>query len=626
MLKSDREPDNTRKPRTTIETLPNELLLEIVEQSQDHSSSIPRRFSIPFALSKVNRRFRALAIPVLCRRAHVQYFNEYQAFLQKCSGDKVLDAEAKFVKHLILGYPLAVSGRIYCKLEATDASILSLLPNLQTLEIEMWLMQPGFLPALARHVPRLRHLSWVTDSKYTFPQISGFEGLRTFRVTLVKNPAQPIDETEVLASGPRPLLRYSTITTFCLHHAVIGAEYSALDRYWKHLHLPNLSILNARSTRCYPQQIFQFIDLHPTLIEVNVSCVHQPVSIRLEALLKLIEGTGLWVTPEENLSQRKQRGIATPRDLQAILRQKSVDVAAAVMNDFIVGQPDDFPDITIYVEAFAFKRRPVAPHAFGEPSRPGDSKVGDADVDFQCARYKACDLAIRIPNLAFHDNGVITDVPGIFKLDAELIAGVERLTVVSKTEPREDYGPRIYNVIQDICEYLPKWKNLRILSLDSRALDDEDFRQPLNAEWFHEMCDHPDDYDPTNPDDLLRWWRDDYYWLMAGYILQLAKACPTLEEIRLCLKLPELSERLESDFWNVDHKCIWSWKMVRDPIQEGRWRRRDIQAHGSMQWQEDSTQPQPGLEILVGQELEHSRRVHWRGIPLRKFACRSQDG
>lgn len=115
---------------------------------------------------------------------------------------------------------------------------------------------------------------------------------------------------------------------------------------------------------------------------------------------------------------------------------------------------------------------------------------------------------------------------------------------------------------------------------------------------------------------------------MARHILQLGEACPTLEQVRVGLLLPELPEHV--DFVHQEVTCIWSWKLVRKPAQGARWCKRNIQAHGHLHREEDPTQPWPALEILVGQELEYSRRSRWRGMPLRKFACsvvdRSQDG
>ncbi|TCD67143.1 hypothetical protein EIP91_000427 [Steccherinum ochraceum] len=583
-------PSPPRPSKTSLESLPNEVLLEIFWFCK-HAFRVPKKFSLLFALSKVNRRFHQLVTPILGSTLHFRRPSQYFAFLRDTYDASTLSSNldtAKFVRHLSLGYPFLDSESLGLDLKIVEHPSIFLFENLRTLEIRSWMMKnPDFTIFLSQHAPRLKELSMLVSIDRPFLNLAGLRDLDTLRITLI--PTTRSIETMTIAHDPKGLLRISNITTFCFHDRA-GPRATFIFR---------TSVFNTKDTKRDPQDVFQFIDLHPTLREVNVEYFHFCVDIRLEAVVKLAEGTGLWVEPKENLAQRKERGIATPRDIYALKTRQRVDPVAEVFLEelFIIEQPDDFPNISIDVIAFAFKRMLIL---------PGSLQGGTFGPDQQNPRYKVEQLAINIPNHSFYDNGVLTDIPDIFKLPEEFIARIEHLTVLSST----DATPPAYSaqaMMKQISMHLGNWKSLRVLSLAHPALE-EAWRLPREEEISA-------DEDACNIDDARRrLWRDRLSGEVAQYITSLAQACPTLEEVHIRV-ITAGTEWFDGHVVRGDD-AVWSWKIVR-ATGETQMRKHNVQVHGHLQWREYPTQSSPELEILVGQELEYHHRVHLHDSPMR---------
>ena len=78
----------SRRPRLMLESLPDDILFEVVKFCQpDPARNIPLRFSVLHAVSLVNRRFRTLAVLLLHRELIFPTQGSFRRALKHYEGD-----------------------------------------------------------------------------------------------------------------------------------------------------------------------------------------------------------------------------------------------------------------------------------------------------------------------------------------------------------------------------------------------------------------------------------------------------------------------------------------------------------------------------------------------------------
>ncbi len=104
----------------------------------------------------------------------------------------------------------------------------------------------------------------------------------------------------------------------------------------------------------FPDQIYDFIQRHSTLMEVHIEFSH--VRLRVEGIIKLIQGMGTWTSTATQ-----------PIDGIIQQHQDTADVVDRTEYDYFDGyrvlKADDIPDIYLCAQSFGFVREPITPGA-----------------------------------------------------------------------------------------------------------------------------------------------------------------------------------------------------------------------------------------------------------------------
>ncbi|TCD66485.1 hypothetical protein EIP91_001310 [Steccherinum ochraceum] len=265
--------------------------------------------------------------------------------------------------------------------------------NLLSFENERWLMQREFYDLLSSSAPQLESLSLNWHHKWGFPNPGAFEALKSLRVTLPSSEWDSVDSNFHRRLNRSNHVFSFTLTTLALHNYDSSKTRSFGE--WDMFHFPNLRVLNLQDLCCKVFPIYQFIDLHSSLREVNVG-FERKVHIRLESLIKLIEDTGLWVDPVKNLEQRKARGIVRGRDVYARERMRTPDpVEVLWAGTDAVPQQGDIPNSWITLSAFAYARAPLdsESRAFHNSASRTHTEL---EQEFRRPHFRALSLSLHI--------------------------------------------------------------------------------------------------------------------------------------------------------------------------------------------------------------------------------------
>lgn len=233
-----------------------------------------------------------------------------------------------------------------------------------------------------------------------------FESLKSLRV-YVEGPR--------IWSLPSPLVAPENLTKLVVHDSGFcrWSKELVLGRY---VSFPSLRVLRLDECAAEPADIFEFIQIHSTLLEVSVSLCDDENTIRLEALKKLIEGTGTW------------KGGDCEGEL--IDGEPNVEVTSPcpelVNGDEVsLHYKGEFPDTHIQLDLFSFTRVPIMENATSWRSWRGSLRP----------RYKATGLAFRIM-----DQGMwqmlgmkVAYIPDVLFLAKDHFPDVEELRVSSDT-------------------------------------------------------------------------------------------------------------------------------------------------------------------------------------------------
>ncbi|KAH9950926.1 hypothetical protein B0H21DRAFT_408732 [Amylocystis lapponica] len=594
---------NVFHERPSLESLPNEVLLEIFDHVYP-SKNMPKCFTVPCTLSKVCRRFRALALSLLVREVVVR---DSAAYIQalKYFGEGPGKARAHFVRSVRIERNDDTS--VDCDNRYEDDNSYPF-HNLRSFTCLEGVCSPPQLKSLEK----CRQLSSLTLVwRYSrFPDLSAWVKLRTIRLFL--------EWTLLAAYPPKQTLVVSSLTTLSVH----GAEQSRrFSESICDMSFPNLRVLSLHETRAHVSAVYSFVQQHPSLREVNVS-FWQYVRLSFDSLVKLIDGSGTW--------------------------RRRTDTHAAVDPPKFHFDTSNDRETYMTFNAFGFARLPlVDPPA--PPHGPTESAV---------QRYKVTALAIPVFNQRCweHLGAEPLMLPDLFKM-ADRFPAMEELRIASGTT---QYEGTFISFMGEIGENLRDWKCLRKLSLswviptywmwgpaelelgpmpDSYvpildavrppvyAPEDDDADEALNPNdpasfmsgpshgptlcvtdfprLFYEkyarmITDNlhrslgPDvDVDAHAEDRnfLMQQWEARHYPLVARMMRRLGERCPTLEEV----------EWVPTGACHPLQSVRWVWKFHRG---------KTLGVTGDLTYGSGLRGSVPYLPNLVGQELASMRDFH----------------
>lgn len=208
--------------------------------------------------------------------------------------------------------------------------------NLESFECLDAVVNPGWNFQALYDCQELRNVAILWPCNLLFPDLDDFPNVETLRLYLTD-----VNKNHSPRPSP-PIGTYSNLHTLAMHELY---DFQAIERCCRGLNFPNLRVLKLTEIESPARTVYDFVQRHSTLLEVNLTFAIDHVSpLRLEALLKLIDGTGTWVRPEGN----------------------GVPVDQPDYND-MVGAPTPLPTRIAHMygvfSAFAFTRRPLSPQA-----------------------------------------------------------------------------------------------------------------------------------------------------------------------------------------------------------------------------------------------------------------------
>lgn len=244
----------------------------------------------------------------------------------------------------------------------------------------------------------LRHLTLVYQCSRLFPPVEHLPQLKSLHILLspprLDNCVCPncLKPSTSLFSGP-----YNSISRLSIEANEFATWPTSI---WKSLQFPNLKVFSCRDLGddcVYP--VYAFVQRHSKLLQVNVA--FKDKALRLEGLIKLIQGTGKWEVPD---------GADIPPRVLASGPNDALDVAEFVhYGGAFPSYPDDIPGPRIVFPEFGFIREPIR---MERPSRRG----------LLTPQYKTTALALRL----------VADIHGIDSL-SEHFPDVEEVRLESYT-------------------------------------------------------------------------------------------------------------------------------------------------------------------------------------------------
>ncbi|KAJ3541091.1 hypothetical protein NM688_g6132 [Phlebia brevispora] len=549
--------------------LSDELLLRIAKEldAEPHRTPVlPNRkgASSLYALSLVCRRLRRLLVTLLLYDIECPNWYEYDVMTQKFTQGDFYHANC--VRSITIGtrarkdFDLLPNSFPFVRLSSFDSLYSECDANLVQL--------------LTRAQLSLRKLALKWDDAAPvslFSLLGGFPTLQHLRVHL----SMSVSLTVFLSPQPATM----PLTHLVLHDLDWHGRSRHVVTCLKNITFPTLRVVGLYNTSAPGSLVFDFVNRHPTILECNVSLVHQKV--RFEALLALIQGTGTWLLPTE------------PEDLRAYIARNPdgrVDEVSRVHEYTWPNGRPHLPDIETYMvhtqfDEFAFCRKPL-PGATMLPSSVGSI----------APRYTATALAYHITDprgfeqsLSEHRVQEIISLAQSLRRVNMLFPDLEELRLWSDSKQYfswDSYPFPWLSTMDTLTKELRAFQHLRRLTI--RWLNDEYFRpgdvhafecQPWDdiAEapgcWrkatlrlgFEGVCDceHRKKYvcealsvneDQLDLDDENIWmyaWEAKNTEIVREAMQRWAEACPSLEMIEWYCGKPEVV-------------APWRWNVMRN--------------------------------------------------------------
>ncbi|CAL1694986.1 unnamed protein product [Somion occarium] len=614
----------------TLHDLPNELLLLIVEYIGEQRH-LPRKFRAIYALSQVNRRLRAFCAPHLYRHLHFSSSEKYHKFASHSrfpTSDIALHVRSIYIGSELLFLsdkpPASLHRGFRCPF-----------PYLHSFECLNRIPESVIMAKLSS-CSQLKNLALVWPTHWPFPELRFNPQLETLRLKIVHKQANcPFAINTVFGARIRC---HPSITTLHIMNFP-GADWP--DKRWIRCTFPNLRVFNLQNTETTPRSVYDFIQCHSTLLEVNVT-FNDEVDLRLEGIIKLIEGTGTWRAPDD-LTTWQDAGDVRRYYLTGEGKKRFLDEPSQTHTEVrLFTFPDDIPGTRFTTDSFAFKRVSLTPEATEWRRREGSV----------VPRYKATQLSLQLTDQSYLQlSGTTFAHFHDFFLLADKFPAVETLRVMSRTfVPPDDFVP--YMVL--IGSRLEKWKNLRELAICFAVNEDVfewgmtepeiepflaapgirpfyDYVIPPTERWsssrFYTDLDMfrndpcMDDLEEANAlvdrvqakldldfssdaEDLarlMRIWETRNEPRVARVMRCIARMCPTLEQ----LDWYPMGSASDGESYTA-----WRWKFLRK-LRDGKL---DVdRVIGNLRW-ENSVQgdPDPIMENLVGEEWDRYRKSRKR--------------
>ncbi|KAJ3541089.1 hypothetical protein NM688_g6134 [Phlebia brevispora] len=600
----------------TLQDLPDEMLLEIMNwlasarRLPKRGEVISKMFDVFYVLSQVNRRFRALAIPFIRRYLEFTDREEFNKVMEEFKTN--VNDWAHLVRHIV---PPADEVLPTSEIEDPEFTLdvgYFVFPNLITFECLLGLFTPAEMRLLtAASSQKLKELTISWHDRHGFVSQSSLPQLDTLRLYLKDPPSlHPINEP---FRQPTPLAPYTSITRLMLHETTYDAS-KFVQYYLEKAHFPNLRVLNLQEVMTSGNRTFDFIQRHPTLLEVNVSI--DSVRVRFESVHKLIEGTGTWCLPTNGA-----------------IETVDIDQASYEETDIEDPRPPFIPDTWLLTHDFAFRRKPLK----------ADSTQWQSSCGSKHPRYTTTALAFHVEDQSFWTTAGLECralVPDIISLLADLYPELEELSVSTDTWQPDEHRPSVFtSFMEALGQHLREFRHLRSFCI----------RWPLSTNcvggWFSWTGDdtgkhrnwpccsidcavppmgfciadmrHQTEYQqkeeidavkdvirslgvlgPDEPIDekdnqlLMHAWRAHGESIVARAMRDLAEQCPLLEQIQWYAV---------GELWDL---CVrWEWRIVRSEDGSIRTLTNDLNWHGSIRGD-----PVP-LVMLVGEEMENMRQT-----------------
>ncbi|GJE85828.1 hypothetical protein PsYK624_019070 [Phanerochaete sordida] len=594
--------------------------MDVVSLANKYLAHNSKRFRVFDGLSRVNRQFRTVAIVFLRRNIVLENVEELlpiQNFLYwDWEADDVIEEypdefdrkkRACLVRTIQIGrvkYPWYnhksyLNHRSYTTVWGDPQPY----QELRSFESYHAACELPVLESFA-HCPHFHNLVTAWDDTYPFPDAChGLRKLETLRLYLTDPGVYPVwsrvHETRGVAS-------FKTITTLALHSAI---DFSyVIEQCLDNLSFPELRVLRLERITNEVAKVYDFIQRHPTILEATVHfIVHRETELRMEALLRLIEGTGTWVAREPS----EEEGLDEATEFNI------VDLNSPI--------PPDFPLVCGSFARFSFARRPLGPASVEYKSYKGSptpryectalaayfAEEGDEEKEFNSVldvvdylepcflTMKELRIASRAPGLTPHDDFVeFMDCLSCSLTKWKVLQRFSLHTPLSWpqwewTGPYTEWHPGRTVPFLDIVSppaFTTPGKP-RTLAQLCTAYSDAEVKRITDAIRFALCLDDDVPLDEDDPELLMQAWEAHNNTLVARLVRQLASVNPQLEEF---------------DWYVLDDPSgdtvLWHWKIYRQD--DGAVSR----VLGHLAWTGCGRGDPPPFPVYVGQESDCALR------------------
>lgn len=207
----------------------------------------------------------------------------------------------------------------------------------------------------------------------------------------------------------------TSLTHLTLYDLFVGSVH--VHGCLQNLQFPNLRVFNLQSTPEDPSLVFDFVNRHPTLLELDVSFTSH--AVRFECIPKLIDGTGTWKMPSD-----PEERIHAPGNI--LVDQATYAAVAEVPPEDRYPPSVEFDHL--YCPQLAFSRRPLAPDTMATSS----SSIGSKKP-----RYEATGLALCILDQSMWSHGPYDDITEIIPVLHRFFPCLEELRICFESPPEE---------------------------------------------------------------------------------------------------------------------------------------------------------------------------------------------